>query len=516
MTNASSTTCVSGCTGVTNYAWLLEVIFEVEFRCVIGCGPPLISLLSSLVDNLADVMSVSDEGVVSISITIASKIWLEQSMIPLANERVSAEAPRSFAHEALGALLDSSEALSSLEARSSVLDRLRSTESQPLIAHTSSLKTISSSPSKDTETIVTIIYPSRPGAKNVDVPKWEVTNDFRMDGLWDCRNFNDNLACMNFGLCLRFEYEMDQREKLEKNLLKKEEEVQRKDGEISSLKLRMEKVESNVVDVHVDEKIAKLEDHLAALDAEFDIELFPNMLKVVAAKRWVSGHGVGVGVAHGNAGRGLEDIDSYCAEAKGKYKVVVKYLDNGPFPLLVSLGSCKDSANEFLMASLTLEGSHEGGPQTTNPYGRDIPLHEALAASQAKASSKKGSDLCPRRGRSLDLRRENTSESLPPIRASLYSLKLFLVDLLSYKRQELVVMLVTELTDHFIGHEPRWVSLSVIEDHEIECTLRHAVGVKSLLDAVWITAAHVFVNAAQLELVLLRDFKENMLSVYYC
>ncbi|GKB79045.1 hypothetical protein Tco_0945940 [Tanacetum coccineum] len=42
------------------------------------------------------------------------------------------------------------------------------------------------------------------------------------------------------------------------------------------------------------------------------------------------------------------------------------------------------------------------------------------------------------------------------------------------------------------------------------------VGIKSLLDAVWITAAHVYVNAAQLELVLLRDFKENMLSVYYC
>ncbi|GJY04140.1 hypothetical protein Tco_0370080 [Tanacetum coccineum] len=39
---------------------------------------------------------------------------------------------------------------------------------------------------------------------------------------------------------------------------------------------------------------------------------------------------------------------------------------------------------------------------------------------------------------------------------------------------------------------------------------------KNLLDAVRITAAHVCVNAAQLELVLLRDFKENMLSVYYC
>ncbi|GKC99450.1 hypothetical protein Tco_1169725, partial [Tanacetum coccineum] len=38
------------------------------------------------------------------------------------------------------------------------------------------------------------------------------------------------------------------------------------------------------------------------------------------------------------------------------------------------------------------------------------------------------------------------------------------------------------------------------------------VGIKSLLDAVWITAAHVCVNAAQLDLVLLMNFKENILS----
>ncbi|GKA10533.1 hypothetical protein Tco_0689966 [Tanacetum coccineum] len=38
------------------------------------------------------------------------------------------------------------------------------------------------------------------------------------------------------------------------------------------------------------------------------------------------------------------------------------------------------------------------------------------------------------------------------------------------------------------------------------------VGIKSLLDAVWITAAHVFVNAAQMDLVLLMNFKENMLT----
>ncbi|GJU20425.1 hypothetical protein Tco_1153767 [Tanacetum coccineum] len=44
----------------------------------------------------------------------------------------------------------------------------------------------------------------------------------------------------------------------------------------------------------------------------------------------------------------------------------------------------------------------------------------------------------------------------------------------------------------------------------------YLVGIKSLLDAVRITDAQVYVNTAQLELVLLRDFKESMLSVYYC
>ncbi|GJW13630.1 hypothetical protein Tco_0017763 [Tanacetum coccineum] len=46
--------------------------------------------------------------------------------------------------------------------------------------------------------------------------------------------------------------------------------------------------------------------------------------------------------------------------------------------------------------------------------------------------------------------------------------------------------------------------------------LKKIIGIKSLLDAVRIIDAHVCVNAAQLELVLLRDFKENMLNSYYC
>ncbi|GJV87853.1 hypothetical protein Tco_1531791 [Tanacetum coccineum] len=59
-----------------------------------------------------------------------------------------------------------------------------------------------------------------------------------------------------------------------------------------------------------------------------------------------------------------------------------------------------------------------------------------------------------------------------------------------------------------------WGDLKTMFEPHVEDKGR-IVRIKSLLDAVWITAAHVFVNVAQLELVLLRDFKENMLSVYY-
>ncbi|GJT91511.1 hypothetical protein Tco_1080356 [Tanacetum coccineum] len=58
--------------------------------------------------------------------------------------------------------------------------------------------------------------------------------------------------------------------------------------------------------------------------------------------------------------------------------------------------------------------------------------------------------------------------------------------------------------------------LQIDYESKMAYQLWRIVGIKSLLNAASITAAHVCVNAAQLELVLLRDFKENMLSVYYC
>ncbi|GKA99354.1 hypothetical protein Tco_0827291, partial [Tanacetum coccineum] len=66
----------------------------------------------------------------------------------------------------------------------------------------------------------------------------------------------------------------------------------------------------------------------------------------------------------------------------------------------------------------------------------------------------------------------------------------------------------TELVE---GKEKR-AGTKLIQENTKKQKFRGDVGIKSLLDAVRITAAHVCVNAAQLELVLLRDFKENMLN----
>ncbi|GJU35522.1 RNA-directed DNA polymerase, eukaryota, partial [Tanacetum coccineum] len=101
-------------------------------------------------------------------------------------------------------------------------------------------------------------------AKDVHVPKWNITNNFKLDDTWLFCNFVDHMpppgywaslrnmpspnfvdqyninaalrSYMNFELRLRFEYEMEQRSKLEKKFLKQEEKVQRKDKEIADLK----------------------------------------------------------------------------------------------------------------------------------------------------------------------------------------------------------------------------------------------------------------------------------------
>ncbi|GKC70062.1 hypothetical protein Tco_1115945 [Tanacetum coccineum] len=174
-------------------------------------------------------------------------------------------------------------------------------------------------------------------AKNVYVPKWNITNDFELDDPWLCRNFVDhipppgywaslqNLPSLDFleqynmssdrQACMNFELRLSK--------VKGEDEVRREF-------MALQDVQAKCIEDHV----AKLGERLNDLDIEFDTNFFPNMLKAVLGKRWVIGHGFP---------RDLKDVESYDVDARQKYIAAVQDLKDVPFPLLDSLEACKDS-----------------------------------------------------------------------------------------------------------------------------------------------------------------------------
>ncbi|GJS97693.1 hypothetical protein Tco_0804661 [Tanacetum coccineum] len=104
----------------------------------------------------------------------------------------------------------------------------------------------------------------------------------------------------------------------------------------------------------MEELTAKLDEHLAALNIDLDMELFPHMLTTITGRRWVIGYGfrladgLEAGIERGKAGKILENVESYDAEVEAKYLAVVKDLEDIPFPLLEDLKALKDSLIELL------------------------------------------------------------------------------------------------------------------------------------------------------------------------
>ncbi|GKB32871.1 hypothetical protein Tco_0872272 [Tanacetum coccineum] len=170
----------------------------------------------------------------------------------------------------------------------------------------------------------------------------------------------------------------------------------------------------------------KLDERLASLDIDLDMELFPYTLTVVASRlgKAISleiekgiQSGLEARIKHGKAGRDLKDIRAYDVEAEAKY-LVVRDLKDIHFPLLEDLKALKYSSIELLMASLTLEGSHgkedesiefchlqpvkeqltvpiyyeRGGSCVPNLWDREILLRDDLAAFRTRGEKKKKKD----------------------------------------------------------------------------------------------------------------------------
>ncbi|GJS31392.1 hypothetical protein Tco_0492012 [Tanacetum coccineum] len=141
-------------------------------------------------------------------------------------------------------------------------------------------------------------------------------------------------------------------------------------------------------DDRVEKRCAEMDALLDALSIEFDEELYPHMLTVIAGRRWVIGHGLRLavmkcaesaelrqafadvvstriakgmskglkhGVEHGKASLDLEVIEAYDLEADAKYVAALHALRDLKYPMVDQLESLKDAPIDVIMASLYLE-----------------------------------------------------------------------------------------------------------------------------------------------------------------
>nr|GEZ52607.1 transposase (putative), gypsy type [Tanacetum cinerariifolium] len=160
-------------------------------------------------------------------------------------------------------------------------------------------------------------------------------------------------------------------------------------------------------DDRVEQRCAKLDARLDALNIDFDEELYPHMLTAIAGRRWVIGHGLhlammkcaeslemrqafadvvsaGVakgmseglkhGVEHGRAQLELESIEAYDPEAEAKFVAALQSLKDLKFSFLDQLESLKDAPMDVIMAALYLESDTEGMPHNIYAISAPAPL----------------------------------------------------------------------------------------------------------------------------------------------
>ncbi|GJW42796.1 hypothetical protein Tco_0071595 [Tanacetum coccineum] len=110
----------------------------------------------------------------------------------------------------------------------------------------------------------------------------------------------------------------------------------------------------------VEQRCAKMDAHMDKLSVDFDEELYPHMLTVIAGRRWVIGHGLRLAVMKCAESpelrqRDLAVVEAYDPEANSKYVKALQDLKDLKYPLVDQLEKLKDSPMELIMASLHLE-----------------------------------------------------------------------------------------------------------------------------------------------------------------
>ncbi|GJU48589.1 hypothetical protein Tco_1218144 [Tanacetum coccineum] len=202
--------------------------------------------------------------------------------------------------------------------------------------------------------------------------------------------YNINLArqvAMGSQLRLRFEQEA-------KLLKKSVAQVARQDQRIQDQVTGEERIKAafkefkKYEDDKVEQRCAEIDARLDKLSVDFNEELYPHMLKAIAGRRWVIGHGLRLavmkcvesseirrafadvvsaglakgiseglryGIEYGKAGRNLVDVEAYDPEANSKFVKALQDLKDLKYPMVDELERLKDDLVELIMASLHLE-----------------------------------------------------------------------------------------------------------------------------------------------------------------
>ncbi|GJV94482.1 hypothetical protein Tco_1546059 [Tanacetum coccineum] len=202
-------------------------------------------------------------------------------------------------------------------------------------------------------------------------------------------------------------------------------------------------------DKRVEQQCAEMDARLDARSIDFDEELYPHMLTVIAGRRWMIGHGLRLavmkcaesmelrqafadvvtagiakglsdglrdGVEHGKAGPDLASLEGHDPEANEKFTAALQALKDLKYSLVDELEQLKDAPIDCIMASLYLESdTGEDAPPKVrglgpcisqlkipvypevrdprNPWAvrEEILLEDAIAANISRTEKKKKS-----------------------------------------------------------------------------------------------------------------------------
>nr|GEY16033.1 hypothetical protein [Tanacetum cinerariifolium] len=142
-------------------------------------------------------------------------------------------------------------------------------------------------------------------------------------------------------------------------------------------------------DDKVEKRYAEMDARLDALSIDFDEELYPHMLTVIAGCRWAIGHGLRLAVmkcvesielrqAFANVVSAGIAKETYDPEANNKYLQALQEMKDIKYPIVDQLESLKDAPLEVC------------DPRDPWAVKEEMLLEEAIAANVSRAEKKKG------------------------------------------------------------------------------------------------------------------------------